>query len=184
MKKTIALDFGIRHYYISYTRDEENKPFVYRDNIYYNSYHDIHTNSKLKLNDDQYKKYSGHLVSIINKIVLDFMEIYPLNETDVIVYDNLVLKTDNTVYTKFSHMRHKDLFIPKLKEKGYKTIGVNIKSSQTCSKCGHKNKSMSKLVDKKILTCSNCNLVINRDKNACVNIYNEYFKNYTQLHLN
>ncbi len=61
-----------------------------------------------------------------------------------------------------------DLLFYKAEEAGRTVIAVNpAYTSQDCSSCGYRNK---KLLSDRIYSCSNCDLIINRDLNASLNI--------------
>ena len=55
-------------------------------------------------------------------------------------------------------------------------IGQFAPSSKTCSNCGSINKELT-LKDRE-WTCSNCNSLLDRDRNAAINIKNFALRNY------
>ena len=77
-----------------------------------------------------------------------------------------------------SFYKFKTHLINKCKEYGIKLRLVNTyyPSTQLCSKCGKKNKL--KLEDR-IYKCKKCDMSMDRDENAAINIYNcksDYYK--------
>ena len=71
--------------------------------------------------------------------------------------------------------------INKCKEYGIKLRLVNTSypSTKLCSKCGKKNNHI-RLIDR-IYRCDNCGLIMDRDENAAINIYNCKSKNYKEF---
>ncbi|MEM4297348.1 MAG: transposase [Nitrososphaerota archaeon] len=57
---------------------------------------------------------------------------------------------------------------------GYATVYTRAKgTSKTCSRCGYYNKDLR---GAGIFKCPNCGLVIDRQKNASINLWNEFLR--------
>jgi transposase len=101
---------------------------------------------------------------------------------------NMIKKSERSISNKsvrqmisWRNFTLKQRLIERCKEKGVQLIQCTEEyTSKTCTNCGHIDKNLK---DKKIYSCKQCNLVIDRDLNAARNIFikNVYSKIQPQV---
>ena len=136
--------------------------------------------SKVKLTNIR----DNYIKQLVNKLTARIkpmkINIEDLDIKDMIEYNNTShnlhrLISESNFYKFRMHLINKCI------EYGIKLRLVNTyyPSTQLCSNCGHKNNHI-RLIDRTYV-CDECRLVMDRDENSAINIYNCKSKNYIEI---
>ncbi len=132
---------------------------------------------KIKKHELKLRKRIRNLANEVHWKTINFLTdnfthiIYPTYNTG-----NMIKSTNRIISTKsvrqmvsWRNYSLKQKLIERCKQKGVELIQCTEEyTSKTCSNCGHIHKSLK---DKKIYTCKECNLNLDRDLNAARNIF-------------
>ena len=136
---------------------------------------------KLKIRET-YRKMENARKKLVEEIVSEITKTYDiivtetLNVKEMIYQGNKKLRKGllNATFGLITRkLEYKCIWL----NKTYEKVDMYFKSSQKCSKCGNIDKSMKDL-SKRIYHCNKCNLEIDRDINASINIKFEGVRNY------
>lgn len=181
---TIGIDLGLKTYLVASNGKEYDNPKYLRK-----------AQSKLKYNQRQYSKQKGnrrkHKVALLHEKVAnqrkDFLHKVStelIRENQSIALEDLNIKgmLKNHCLAGSISDTSWSMFVTMLEYKA-KWNGVNVlrigrfePSSKTCSECGYINKEIT-LKDRE-WSCPDCGSVLDRDKNASINIKNFALNNH------
>lgn len=186
-KTTIGIDLGIKSFLVTSNGDEFDNPKYLRK-----------AQSRLKFTQSKYSKYKGkrtkHRLAVLHEKVANQRKDF-LNKTSTkLIRENQSVAIEdlqiiNMVKNHCLAQSISDagwgMFVTMLEYKA-EWYGKNIlrigkfePSSKTCSCCGSINKELS-LQDRE-WTCKICGTLLNRDKNAAINIKNFALKNHLSV---
>lgn len=181
---TVALDLGIKTYLVASNGKEYDNPKYLRKSI-----------SRLKYQQKQYSKHKSnkrkHRVAVLHEKVANQRKDFMHKVSTELIRDNqsIALEDLNIKGMVKNHCLAGSIsdaswgmFVAMLEYKA-KWNGVNIlrigrfePSSKTCSECGYINKELT-LKDRE-WSCPECGSVLDRDKNASINIKNFALNNH------
>jgi putative transposase len=184
----IGLDLGIKHFLITSNGEFINNPKIYKNTQEKFSL-EQHILKRKQRGSNRYNKQKIKLAKIHEKIenqrkdfhhklskqIADNYEIIVIEKLDI---KSMINKTKIHNINKATYDVGWYQFIQflnyKVENTGGKLIEVDPKNtSQECSKCG---KYVNKQLEERIHKCPYCNLILDRDINAAINILNKGLK--------
>lgn len=185
--KTIGIDLGLKDFVIT------SEGYKYKNNRYTKTYANLlkkaqqHLSRKTK-GSNRYQKQKLKVAKLHKKIANSRLDNLHKVSTELIKkYDTIILEDLNVKGMIKNHKLSKHIsdaswskFVELLtykaewNDKQIVKIDRFFPSSKTCNCCGYINQNLK--LDMREWTCSSCNIKLDRDLNASINILNEGYK--------
>lgn len=191
----IALDPGLRTFQTAYNSNKHHKEYninmnkfnkyiegIRKDSHWFNTKNTKNNSKSTKKKETLFKnRVEKRIKNIITdlhwKTALDLARNYSqvaigkISTKGVTSCDGNLAKFNKTKAYRLSHFAFRERLKFKCDQYGSRYIEVNeYMTSKKCSGCGKIKKSLK---DETVYDCSHCGLVIGRDKNASINIYDK-----------
>jgi len=182
-KKIVALDPGVRTFQTGYSKDRYFKSES-RTKILKKYYKKIDILKSLRKGRKAVLKLGAKIRNTVNDIhwkTINYLTkkyndvLLPNFESQEMCKKRQLNKSTNRIFMSLQHYKFKQRLIDKTKE----TINFRVHivredyTSKTCTNCGNINNNLK---GKKIYTCENCSLSIDRDINGARNILLKYLQ--------
>lgn len=185
--KTIGIDLGLKDFVIT------SEGYKYKNNRYTKTYANLlkkaqqHLSRKTK-GSNRYQKQKLKVAKLHKKIANSRLDNLHKVSTELIKkYDTIILEDLNVKGMIKNHKLSKhisdaswskfvELLTYKAEWNDKKIVKIDrfFPSSKTCNSCGYINQNLK--LDMRKWTCPSCNIKLDRDLNASINILNEGYK--------